>query len=51
MLLGDCVREFDRLPLVQDADILKNVLCVGLWTEFDKKYSRKKGPSDGTGSV
>ena len=53
MLLGDCVREFDRLPLVQDADILKNILCVGLWTEFDKKYSlkKKKGPSDGTGSV
>ena len=51
MLLGDCVREFDRLPLVQDADILKNILCVGLWTEFDKKYSTKKGPSDGTGSV
>lgn len=51
MLLGDCVREFDRLPLVQDVDILKNVLCAGLWTEFDKKYSRKKGPSDGTGSV
>lgn len=51
MLLGDCVREFDRLPLVQDTDILKNILCVGLWTEFDKKYSTKKGPSDGTGSV
>ncbi len=51
MLLGDCVREFDRLPLVQDAEILKNVLCAGLWTEFDKKYSSKKGPSHGTGSV
>lgn len=51
MLLGDCVREFDRLPLVQDADILKNILCFGLWTEFDKKYSNKKGPSDDTGPV
>ena len=51
MLLGDCVREFDRLPLVQDVDILKNILCIGLWSEFNQKFSKKKGPSDGTGSV
>lgn len=50
MLLGECIRYFDILPLVQDADILKNILCSGLWTEFDKKYN-KKGPSDVSGSV
>lgn len=50
MLLGECVRCFDVLPLVQDADILKNILCSGLWTEFNKKYNRK-GPSDDKGSV
>ena len=50
MLLGECIRYFDVLPLVQDADILKNILCSGLWAEFDKKYN-KKGPSDVSGSV
>lgn len=50
LLLGECVRSFDILPLVQDADILKNILCSGLWTGFDKKYNRK-GPSDVSGSV
>ena len=41
MQLGECVYYFDRLPLVQDAGLLKNILCVGLWTQFNNKYSRK----------
>ena len=41
--------QFDKLPLVQDAGILKNILCAGLWAQFNKKY--KKEETDGTGSV
>lgn len=51
MILGQCVWHFDRLPLVQDAGILKNILCAGLWAQFEKKYSNKKGPLDDSGSV
>lgn len=51
MLLGDCLAAFDRLPLVQDASILKNILCVGLWAQFDRKYKGKKESADGAGSV
>ena len=46
MILGQCLFYFDKLPLVQDVNILKNVLCAGLWAQFDKKYSNKKGPSN-----
>ena len=46
MLLGRCLFYFDRLPLVQDAGLLKNILCSGLWAQFDKKYSNEKGRSD-----
>lgn len=45
MLLSECVYYFDRLPLVQDTDILKNILCFGLWQQFDAKYV-EKGRSD-----
>lgn len=38
LLLADCVRSFDRLPIVQDADILKNILCSGVWMKFDRHY-------------
>lgn len=51
MLLGDCLTAFDRLPLVQDVGLMKNVLCIGLWTRFDIKYKGKKETSDGSGSV
>ncbi|MBR4549090.1 MAG: hypothetical protein IKO83_04135 [Oscillospiraceae bacterium] len=49
MLLGECLYWFDKLPLVQDAALLKNILCAGLWTQFNKRF--KKEERDGTGPV
>lgn len=46
VLLSECVFYFDKLPLVQDASILKNILCFGLWQQFEAKYRKKKGNSD-----
>jgi len=51
MILGESLLYFDRLPLVQDAGILKNILCAGLWAQFERKYGDKRETSDGTGSV
>lgn len=51
MLLADCVRELDRLPLVQDAGILQNIVCIGLWAEFNKKYGSEEEGGHGTGSL
>ena len=51
MILGDCLRAFDRLPLVQDAPLLKNILCDGLWQQFDQNYKAKRGSPDGAGPV
>ena len=51
MLLADCLMAFDRLPLVLDAGILKNILCAGLWTEFNKKYHTEKDEDNGVGSL
>ena len=51
MLLADCVRELDRLPLVQDAGILQNIVCIGLWTEFNKKFGSEEDSVHGTGSI
>ena len=51
MLLGECLFHFDRLPLVTDAGILKNILCFGLWSQFEKKYDTVKDDSYGVESV
>ncbi len=42
MLMGGCVYNFDKLPLVQDAVILKNILCFGVWTKFNRHYNIKQ---------
>lgn len=52
MTLGECLMQFDRLPLVLDLGIMQNILCSGLWVQFNRKYSeKKKGPSNDSGSV
>ena len=52
MILGECLYYFDRLPLVQDTGLMKNILCLGLWQQFHKKYDKKKrGSTDGAGPV
>lgn len=53
MLMGECVYYFDRLPIVADSGILRNILCSGVWTAYMQKfYPPKKGSApDDTGSV
>lgn len=41
MQLGECVYYFDKLPLVEDAGLMQNILCIGLWLQFNKKYRGK----------
>ena len=40
MQLGECVYHFDKLPLVEDVGLMKNILCFGLWLQFKKKYRK-----------
>ena len=51
MLLADAVRAFDALPLVQDAGLMQNILCAGLWAAFDKKFGSEEGTAHGSGSL
>ena len=41
MQLGECVYFFDKLPLVEDAALMQNILCIGLWLQFNNKFGRK----------
>lgn len=51
MLLGEAVVYFDVLPLVQDVGIMKNILCSGLWTQFNKLFKKGNQAADDSGSV
>jgi len=44
LAMGRCTDAFERLPLVQDKDILDNILYSGVWVEYRR---RQKGSTRG----
>ena len=38
LLAGDAAEAFERLPIVQDAAILQNILYSGVWTRFEASF-------------
>lgn len=42
MLIGDCSMAFERLPLEQDLDLLRNILYSGVWTKWNSAKQRNE---------
>ena len=34
-MMAECAKSFERLPILQHADILRNVLYSGVWTQYE----------------
>lgn len=43
MLIGECAEVFELLPVVRDADIMRNVLYSGVWTRYNVEMARRHG--------
>lgn len=41
MHIGECTAEFERLPLVQDVEILRSVLYSGVWIKYAGKMKKE----------
>ena len=35
-MIGECTDAFERLPLVENVEILRNILYSGVWVRFGK---------------
>jgi hypothetical protein len=46
MLIGAATREFEKLPLVQDSHLLRNILYGGVWQQYYAGKSRKERSHD-----
>ena len=46
MLIAECTAEFERLPLLQDVEILRSVLYSGVWTQYAMKLKKEKGGAE-----
>lgn len=42
MMMAECAGEFERLPILLDAEILRNILYSGIWTKYDILVKNKK---------
>lgn len=41
MMIAECSREFEKLPILENVDILRNILYSGVWVRYDA-ISRKR---------
>ncbi len=47
MMLAECSREFEKLPILTHADILRNILYSGVWSRYNE-ITKKRNPDDKT---
>ena len=41
-VLAECTAQFEWLPCIEDANILRNILYAGVWQKIDKKRGESK---------
>lgn len=46
LAMGRCTDYYERLPLVQDKDILDNILYSGIWMEYRRRQRHKAAGGD-----
>lgn len=42
MMVADCTQEFEQLPIIQDADLLRNILYSGVWSKYVQIQKKKE---------
>lgn len=51
MMSAACAAEFERLPILKYADILRNILYAGIWPPFYQKKKEYTGQENEHGSI
>jgi hypothetical protein len=46
MIIADAAKEFEKLPLVQDSHLLRNILYGGVWQQYYARKERKERSDD-----
>jgi len=41
MMMAECTKQMERLPLVTDAALVKNIMYAGVWTKYDQLIQKK----------
>lgn len=41
-MMSECAKSFERLPILQHADIIRNILYSGVWSRYEYLQTKKK---------
>lgn len=42
MMIAECSREFEKLPILENIEILRNILYSGVWVKYEAVSSRRR---------
>ena len=49
MMMSECCKEFERLPILENVEILRNILYSGVWCRYQAvREKRRQGQAAGT---
>ena len=46
MMISECAKSFERLPIVQDVDILRNIIYSGVWQKYEEVREKREKKSE-----
>ena len=50
-MMSCCSREFEKLPVLKNADILRNILYSGVWCKYALMQEKQKNKKEGRAAV
>ena len=49
MIMSECCREFEKLPIIDNVEILRNILYSGIWYRFEAVRQKREGKREQAG--
>lgn len=46
MMMSECCREFEQLPILDNVEILRNILYSGVWSRYEAVHSARRTSKD-----
>ena len=47
MMMSECAKAFERLPIIQDIDILRNIIYSGVWVKYGMIIREREEKGEG----
>ena len=42
MMISECCKEFEKLPILDNVEILRNILYSGVWCRYEAVHEKRK---------